>query len=211
MVTLPTGDLPISTPSTGRVVLEWYNALQRIAKNVIPEILFLNQENAYWAVIKAQTAAMGGNVLQLLSFDNTILASIAIHMNGLPTAGDVRTSGVIMGAYDTASRNAAAMTAFSEAAWTSGVSHPINIRLETTASGSASRIERMRVTGAGNVLINTAAIATTATDGFLYVPTCAGVPTGVPTTHTGLAPIVIDSTNNRLYFYSTGAWRNAGP
>lgn len=56
-----------------------------------------------------------------------------------------------------------------------------------------------------------AALATTATDGFLYVPTCAGVPTGVPTTLTGYAALVVDSTDNRLYFFSNGAWRNAGP
>ena len=55
------------------------------------------------------------------------------------------------------------------------------------------------------------ALATTATNGFLYVPTCAGVPTGTPTVITGLVPIVVDTTNNRWYFYSGGAWRNAGP
>jgi hypothetical protein len=56
-----------------------------------------------------------------------------------------------------------------------------------------------------------AAIATNATDGFLYVPTCAGTPTGTPTTITGMAPIIVNTTNNKLYFYSGGAWRDAGP
>jgi hypothetical protein len=63
----------------------------------------------------------------------------------------------------------------------------------------------------GTTVVGTAPLATTATDGFLYVPTCAGVPTGVPTTYTGTAPIVIDTTNHRLYFFSGGSWRNAGP
>ena len=54
-------------------------------------------------------------------------------------------------------------------------------------------------------------VATSATSGFLYVPTCAGTPTGAPATVTGMAPIVIDSSNNKLYFYSGGAWRDAGP
>ena len=70
---------------------------------------------------------------------------------------------------------------------------------------------RMSITATGNVAIGTAALATTATDGFLYVPSCAGTPTGTPTTITGLAPIVVDSTNNKLYFYSNGSWRDAGP
>jgi hypothetical protein len=56
------------------------------------------------------------------------------------------------------------------------------------------------------IFCGTAAIATNATNGFLYVPTCAGVPTGVPTVVTGRVPIVADSTNNRLYIYSGGAW-----
>jgi len=72
--------------------------------------------------------------------------------------------------------------------------------------------ERMRITGTGNIVAGaSAALATTATDGFLYVPTCAGTPTGTPTAITGMAPIVVNTTNNKLYFYSGGAWRDAGP
>lgn len=56
------------------------------------------------------------------------------------------------------------------------------------------------VVGAG------AAVATNATDGFLYIPTCAGTPTGTPTTQTGAAPLVVDSSNNKLYVYVGGAW-----
>ncbi len=56
-----------------------------------------------------------------------------------------------------------------------------------------------------------AELATTATSGFLYVPTCNGAPTGIPEAQTGMAPLVVDRANNRLYFYATGAWRNAGP
>lgn len=72
--------------------------------------------------------------------------------------------------------------------------------------------ERMRITATGNVVAGgSVALATTATDGFLYVPTCAGVPTGTPTAITGMAPVVVNTTNNKLYFYSGGAWRDAGP
>jgi hypothetical protein len=71
--------------------------------------------------------------------------------------------------------------------------------------------ERARIPAAGGMVIGTAAIATNATDGFLYVPGCAGTPTGTPTAYTGRVPIVVDTTNNKLYFYSGGAWRDAGP
>jgi hypothetical protein len=77
------------------------------------------------------------------------------------------------------------------------VSNPILV----TRSGAA----------VGNVAIGGGVIATNAADGFAYVPTCAGAPSGTPTGISGYAPIIIDTTDNRLYFYSSGSWRNAGP
>jgi len=72
---------------------------------------------------------------------------------------------------------------------------------------------RASIEASGSIVAGSgaAALATTATDGFLYVPTCAGTPTGTPTAITGMAPIVVNTTNNKLYFYSGGAWRDAGP
>jgi hypothetical protein len=64
---------------------------------------------------------------------------------------------------------------------------------------------RLTVTAAGSVILGTGALTTTATDGFLYITTAAGVPTGVPTAATGRAALQIDSTNNDIYFYN-GAW-----
>jgi hypothetical protein len=78
-------------------------------------------------------------------------------------------------------------------------------------SGGPAGTERMSIDGNGNVVVNTAAIATNATNGFLYVPSCAGTPTGTPTAYAGRVPIVVDTTNNKLYFYSGGTWRDAGP
>lgn len=86
-----------------------------------------------------------------------------------------------------------------------------DLLIATTPAGGALT-ERARVTSAGNVVAGgSVALATNATNGFLYVPTCAGTPTGAPTAITGMAPIVVDTTNNKLYFYSGGAWRDAGP
>jgi hypothetical protein len=88
----------------------------------------------------------------------------------------------------------------------------------TASSGTPSYVWRvataevMRITTDGNIVAGkSAALATTAVNGFLYVPTCAGTPTGVPTAITGMAPIVVNTTNNKLYFYSGGSWRDAGP
>ena len=61
--------------------------------------------------------------------------------------------------------------------------------------------------GAGSVILANAALATNATSGFLYVASCAGRPTGTPDTNTGTMPLVMNSTDDRGYFYSTNSTR----
>lgn len=57
------------------------------------------------------------------------------------------------------------------------------------------------------VTVGAGALATTATSGFLHIPTCAGTPTGTPTITTGLVPMIYDSTDNVFYIYTGGAWK----
>jgi hypothetical protein len=76
---------------------------------------------------------------------------------------------------------------------------------------AANNAVGLTISVALNVSAGAGSLATTATDGFLYVPTCAGTPTGTPTAITGFAPLVVNTTNNKLYFYSSGVWRDAGP
>lgn len=57
------------------------------------------------------------------------------------------------------------------------------------------------------VLGNQSALATNATDGFVYIRTCAGTPTGAPTAFTGHVAMLYDTTNNKLYCYN-GAWKS---
>lgn len=61
----------------------------------------------------------------------------------------------------------------------------------------------------GNAVMGTAALATNATDGFLFVPSCAGAPSGTPTTYTGRVPHVVDTANGRAYWYYGSAWHYA--
>ena len=69
---------------------------------------------------------------------------------------------------------------------------------------------KARITALGSVVVgnSTSALATTATDGFLYVSSSAGAPTGVPTTQTGSVPVHVDATNNAMYMYTNSAWRS---
>ena len=78
-----------------------------------------------------------------------------------------------------------------------------NVTLMTAGAG------RMHLDTAGNVMVGNAALPVTATNGFLYIPTCAGAPTGTPTAYTGLAPIIIDTTNFRIYTRIGATWRRA--
>jgi hypothetical protein len=66
----------------------------------------------------------------------------------------------------------------------------------------------MQITSGQNVVVGASALATNATDGFLYIPSCAGTPTGTPTTYTGRVALVYNSSGDVLYIYnpSTG-WR----
>lgn len=66
-----------------------------------------------------------------------------------------------------------------------------------------------KITTAKSVVVGDAALATNATDGFLYIPSMAGNPSGTPTAQTGTAAMVLDTTNNRLYVRSGANWRYA--
>lgn len=62
-----------------------------------------------------------------------------------------------------------------------------------------------RITHQGSIICATTVRPTNTTEGFLYIPTCEGTPTGVPTTRTGTVPLIYDVTNHRLYIYD-GGW-----
>jgi hypothetical protein len=72
---------------------------------------------------------------------------------------------------------------------------------------TTSKTERARITNLGSMTIGTG-LTTSATDGFFYNNSCAGVPTGVPTSlNSGSSvPNIIDRTNNKLNIYSNSLW-----
>lgn len=73
-----------------------------------------------------------------------------------------------------------------------------------TGSGA---VTRATLDSNGNIFLGNAALATTATAGFVSLPSTPGAPTGAPTLKTGLVPVSIDSTNNKLWAYIGGAWK----
>lgn len=62
----------------------------------------------------------------------------------------------------------------------------------------------------GSVAFNDAVLSTSATVGFVMLPSCAGTPSGTPADiPTGQCPAVIDSSANRIWIYVGGAWKYA--
>jgi len=57
------------------------------------------------------------------------------------------------------------------------------------------------------LVVGSAALALNATQGFLFIPSCAGTPTGVPVAKSGRVPIVFDTTGLKLWAYTGGAWK----
>lgn len=67
----------------------------------------------------------------------------------------------------------------------------------------------IRLTSLGSVVVGrSAALATNATDGFIYLPSSAGTPTGAPVAQTGKVACQIDTTNSKFYAYIGGAWKS---
>lgn len=58
-----------------------------------------------------------------------------------------------------------------------------------------------------NVVLGDGALATSATNGFLYIDSVPGTPTGTPTSYTNRVALTYDNVNDILYGYNNGAWQ----
>ncbi len=80
--------------------------------------------------------------------------------------------------------------------------------VELVANGSTLLTNRLWIRNNGDIETNgnEVAVPTSSSSGFLYIPTCAGVPTGTPTSRAGEAPLIYDSTDNALYIWNGSGW-----
>jgi hypothetical protein len=64
---------------------------------------------------------------------------------------------------------------------------------------------------AANITLGSNTVAPTSTDGFPYIPVITNTPTGVPTTKTGFAPMVLEDTGAifKIWVYVGGTWKFA--
>jgi hypothetical protein len=175
---------------------QWYIAPSGTAGNAISFTQAMTLDANGNLVVGGTTAIGRGTFVNTSASDGVIIRS-----NGFDTNKSGASNALLLGLD-----------------YTTGVGYIVaggntaNTSLSFFTASVAAPVERARITSTGNVVAGgSVALATNATDGFLYVPTCAGTPTGTPTAITGMAPIVVNTTNNKLYFYSGGQWRDAGP
>lgn len=121
---------------------------------------------------------------------------------------DTRLGYFLFGGYGTdmtTPKNAAGMASRAEAAWTD-TQFPAYFTFETAPTVGAGRPERLRISANGNIVTGnlggsaTADMATTVTDGFLYIPNVAGALTTCSTVkqYTGHVPVWFDTTNSKI-------------
>lgn len=98
---------------------------------------------------------------------------------------------------------------------TTGPTNGMFQRATNTVAFTSNSTFRGMWDAVGNFIPWQGTTATTDTDGFLYLPSVAGVPTGVPNNLTGdyanNVPVRYDTTDQRLYVYSGGAWNTPAP
>jgi hypothetical protein len=91
-----------------------------------------------------------------------------------------------------------------------GIASTVNANNFSSASSGNNYTNLILQPNVGNVIIGAGtSLGTTATNGFLCIPTCSGPPTGNPVgVPLGNVPLVYDTTNNRLYIRTPGgSWR----
>lgn len=211
--------LYIDTPSkgAGSTITNAYGALIK-AQNI-------GATNNYGLFVEAASAGSGSNISIVANVGDTGFTTTSATSTGTAISktgvssnfiADSTTTSAIYGLFSGTTTAAAAFT----------LTNRYGLYINNVAKGAGSTIINdygIYIVGptqggtinasiwiaAGSVVLagSGAALDTTATSGFTYLPTCAGTPTGVPAlAGTGRAAMVIDSTNAKMYGYYGGAW-----
>lgn len=164
----------------------------------------------------AADTTTGRTTFQGLGISLPVGTAAAPSLNfGSSNAGIYATSaGAVMqfsfGGVDAYDIRAAGMTLLNNSAGTGyflGTAGQAGITINGTTGVNifAGNAIKASFTAAGNFLFG-GSVATTATDGDLYIPSCAGPPTGVPSQAGNTIPLRADRTNSKVYAYMGATW-----
>jgi hypothetical protein len=84
-----------------------------------------------------------------------------------------------------------------------GVAKALHVGTLFSAPGIGNDVNSNLFGGGGS-------LTTASTNGFVYVPSVAGTPSGVPTANAGRVPLVWDSSGVKIWAYSGGTWTGVG-
>ena len=159
------------------------------------------------------TGTVGTPAYTFLSDSDTGMYSASANVLGFSSNGSQTCT---MGSYVSAIQSGFATVAGSAAVPSYSFSADVDTGIYNSAANvfdvATAGTQRLSIASDGirvltaSLIVGSAAIATTATDGFLYIASCAGIPTGVPTANAGRTAMVYDTTNNKFYIYN-GSWR----
>jgi hypothetical protein len=155
--------------------------------------------------------ATGGAITVFLPTDDSLPAGQIIIVKKTDSSGNAVSFGPDTGTIDGYGSAAIPLAAqwdwaaviWDGSRWTQIAGNVIASGLVVSGGGNT---DSLVVDTSGNVQVGNGALGTTATNGFLYIPTCAGAPTGTPTAKTGLVPMVYDTTDHKFWIYN-GAWK----
>jgi len=168
-------------------------------------------------MLNAGNLIIGGTTLvntnELLSVQGSTNGNINVAIRNATAGSAARASQAIMsgglGLYINALSSSYTTSGINVTGKATILTDMLGLNIGTTSAQSlqfwTNNTQKAFIPSTGGLIVGTAALATNATAGFLYIPTCAGTPTGVPTAQTGTVPMVWDSTNKKFYIYD-GSW-----
>lgn len=203
-------NIAFNQSSKGNLGFNFYtNALAQLQLAIAHTATAVN----YWSLTGAATTA--NPTLSILGSDTNIGANIILKGTGGLGVGF---SGAVTGAFHVKqATGGTAIATFRDDGNTA------DLTIKTTAAnalqilaGSGDSLEIATAGGTGvsfdinkNVTQGSVALATNATNGFLWLTSCPGAPTGAATApYTLASALIYDSTNNKIYVRCNGTWRS---
>lgn len=205
-LTLSSGSLALAVSSSGGTPAVTVSNTSNTAGSkalIATQVAGTTADDAYY------TATISGGQAWSFGLDNSDIDSYVIAGNStLGTNNVFRAASTGVGGVYIQNIGATAKLTLNDSIGTQ-LQYSANVTMLMDASSitwTTAGATRLKITSTGNIVPGTAALATTATDGFIYMSTSAGAPTGVPTTQTGRVAFHYDTTNNQFYVYNA-AWK----